>query len=79
MNYCKSRWDYLRRYWNRELNLYLIDLQKSKKLEERLLTDQMESLDRKFMELILKLYLERCKFRHSLVFFQWRMKQKPGE
>ncbi len=66
------RHEHLREALMREMFDYLGDLQISKKPEDIEIYEMRHNLQEDLLEDLVALYLERCKFKNSLAFFQYR-------
>ena len=58
--------------WVRENTIYFIDLKVSRNKAHKALSKQIKSIDQTKAKKLLKLYLERCKYRHAFAFLQFR-------
>ena len=70
--YNQSRRDYLHHLWDADKELYALELKKSKKAEDVAIYKRLDDYDKPLTDLMLRLYLDQCKSRHSLAFFQYR-------
>ena len=64
----KARVDYLRMLWDTAVTDYKNGLKKTKKR----VTSVLAKIPKRLIDLLLTLYIERCKFKHTMVFIQFR-------
>jgi len=69
--YKKARLDYLNFYWKQEFEIYMEELKKTKSLpEDGHLLKQMGAFDNyRLVNKLLRHYLDRCLYVHSMAFF----------
>jgi hypothetical protein len=70
--YNRTRRDYLLHLWDEEKDNYATLLKKSKKAEDIELYKNIDNYDKNLVLTLLRLYIDQCKSRHSLAFFQYR-------
>lgn len=72
----------LRRFWEREWGRLMAVLSKSKSKQSKSLKDMINSISDRMRDSLLTAYLNKCKMKHALTFFEWRKeyedKQKGG-
>lgn len=69
----------LKQSFFRELDNYQMHLSTSSKKKDQKLADKMASCDKRIVDQLLKSYLDRCLFVHSLAFFQHRLSTDPDK
>ena len=69
----------MKHFWKHQRDIYGLFLKKSKKDEDRELYENIDSYDKTLCENMLRLYIERCKMKHALAFFQYRAREMPHE
>lgn len=62
------RFDFLRKYFDNEIIEFNVELRQSQEEEDLELLNNWHNFDQKFLEELIFLFLERCKFRNSLNF-----------
>ena len=74
INRKQARYTYLKNVWKDELALYHRENLLSEKKEAKKLVKAYESdkYDPEIADLIIRLWLKKTKFMHTLAFFQWR-------
>ena len=65
----KSRFEYLKEYWEKELLLYSNELVATASPENNVMIVELSKLNTDFAEKVLKDYLGRCKIKYALAFF----------
>ena len=70
ISFNEARMDYLRHTWDTEVALYKKNLKGSRKSFRIIST--LNKIPRKLIDHLLRLYLQRCKFKHTIVFTQFR-------
>jgi hypothetical protein len=60
-----ARKDFLKGLWNKNMTKFEKKLKKRQK-------ETLKSIDPKLIDTFLDLYLQRCKFKHTIVFMQFR-------
>ena len=70
--YNKSRLDYLHHFFDIQRDIYGLQLKRSKSTSSRTLYQSIDSYDIDLCRKMMSLYIERCKFKHALAFFQYR-------
>ena len=63
-----AKFDYLKAFWNREMEEYRHELIWSKNNSERVLLKQFENYKEEIAFRLLRLFLDRCKLRHTFAF-----------
>ena len=64
--------NYLKLHFQEQAAAYYQELSKSKKKSDKKMFQSMASLKWGIVGRLLKLYLEKCRFKHSLAFWQYR-------
>jgi len=74
LNLDTYRMELVKDRWNTNLEVFREELFKSKKPKDKKLYKRLGNLDMDKALSLLKHYIERCKLKHSLAFFQFRKK-----
>ena len=67
-----ARKDFITEYWEQETLTYKFALAGSPKKKHKVLLKQFVDIDKELEQKLLSLFIERCKFKHALCFFQYR-------
>jgi uncharacterized C2H2 Zn-finger protein len=72
--FAQTRLDKLFKYYEEEYNRFYFDLHDSKTKEDKKLLKKIDQnkTDKGLGKKLLRLYLDRCKFKHALAFMQFR-------
>jgi len=68
----RYRFESLLKYFRMELNEFAFGLRKSKNKSDKKLYALIPKINNDLIVALLRRYMERCKFRHSLAFLQFR-------
>jgi hypothetical protein len=63
---------YLTTMWDKELNSMIAEAFKDKSKKGKDLVKQLTGIDDDLAKKMIKVYIERCKFKYCLAFLQWR-------
>ena len=66
------RLEYLQEYWKRQICAYRNELSISNDEDDKDLLQKFEQWNEPIAQLLLKLYIRQCKFKHSMLFMQFR-------
>lgn len=58
--------------WDKELTQMTVEAHMDKSKKGKELVKQLDSIDTRLGKEIIRVYVERCKFRYVLAFMQWR-------
>jgi hypothetical protein len=65
IDFNKARIEYMKSIWEAEMKVFKKGLKKNE-------LKKLASIDTKLVDKLLVLYLQRCKFKHTIVFMQYR-------
>ena len=63
---------YLTTMWDKELNSMIAEAFKDKSKKGKDLVKELTGIDDDLAKKMIKVYIERCKFKYCLAFLQWR-------
>ena len=72
VHYNAFRVNYLLNLWNDEIAEYQVELYASEDPEHKYMVKHIDTFDQEKVKEFLKVYIERCTFKHSFAYLQYR-------